>query len=44
MLLHCKFDLKNFADELIRLAFPNSSKGEFLERLAARNGSIQDQW
>ncbi|UTB32710.1 MAG: baseplate J/gp47 family protein [Methanobacterium sp. ERen5] len=33
-----KFDLKNFADELIRLAFLNSSKGEFLERLTARNG------
>jgi len=34
----CKFDLKNFADELIRLAFVNNSKGDFLERLAARNG------
>jgi hypothetical protein len=34
----CKFDLKNFADELIRLAFPNTSKGDFLEMLCARNG------
>ena len=33
-----KFDLKSFADELIRLAFINSSKGDFLERLCARNG------
>jgi len=33
-----KFDLKNYVDELIRLAFINSSKGAFLERLCARNG------
>jgi len=39
----CKFDLKKFADELIRLAFINSSKGDFLERLCARNGVFKIQ-
>jgi hypothetical protein len=32
------FDLKQYADSLIKLAFLNTSNGEFLERLAARNG------
>ena len=32
------FDLEQYADSLIRLAFLNTSSGEFLERLAARNG------
>jgi hypothetical protein len=33
-----RFDLEQYADNLIRLAFLNTSSGEFLERLAARNG------
>ncbi len=33
-----KFDLELFADELIRLAFPNTSAGDFLNRIYARNG------
>jgi hypothetical protein len=33
-----KYDLESYADELIRLAFPVTSAGDFLDKIYARNG------
>jgi hypothetical protein len=38
-----RLDLKNFGDELIRLAFPDDSGGDFLEKIYARNGIFRDE-
>lgn len=38
-----KFDLELYGDDLIKLAFPNTSSGDFLDRIYARNGIFRKE-